>query len=109
LSSAYSIKTTTTIASKFGSLCFPFSSSNNYLYVYFQSTLLAIIKLSQTPKQSHVIKNYGSEGKPSERVEHHHGDASVVTATRFGLIIPFRRYVIVERPRRKLHQPFSIP
>lgn len=55
------------------------------------------------------MKNCGSEGEPGECVEYHHGDASVVTATRFGLIISFRRYVIVERPRRKLHQPFSIP
>lgn len=49
-----------------------------------------------------------SGAEPSERVEHHDGDASVVTPTLFGFIIPFHRYVIVECSCCELHQPFSI-
>lgn len=59
-----------------------------------------------TPKPKLFSENYEtnvSGAKPSEGIENHDSNASVVTPTCFGLIIPFRRYVIVERPRRQLH------
>lgn len=52
--------------------------------------------------------SYSKQTIPRKRIKHHDGNSTVITPPRFRLIISFRRYVIIKRPSRELHQPKPI-